>query len=142
MICLSDGQQNALETGTSEMIIRRKVGAAEEWATIGSKKRGERPATLSADCRNRGLVSAIDIRTLVAINLHGDELVIDDRGDLRIVVRLAIHYMAPVAPHGANVEQNGLVLLLRLAKGLVSPLMPLDRLMHGRAQISRRGARE
>src|SRR5215471_11708147 len=124
------------------MIIGREIGSAEEWATIRSKKRGEWPATLSADRRNSGLIAAIDIGTLVAIHLHCDELVVDDRGDLRIVVRLAIHYMAPVAPHGANVEQNGLVLLLRLAKGLVTPLMPLDGLMHGRAQISRRGARE
>src|SRR5690242_17619865 len=142
LVRLSNRQQNALETGTSEMIIGREIGAAKKWTSIRSKKSGERPATLSADGRHCGLVSTIHVRTFIAIDLHCNELVVDNGGDLGIVVRLAIHDVAPVAPYGADVEQHRLVLLLRLAKRLVVPLVPLDGLMHGGAQISRRGTRK
>src|SRR5205085_7860300 len=43
----------------------------------------------------------------------------------------------PVAPHRANVEQDGLVLGLRQRKRRLAPLMPADRLMRRRAQIGR-----
>jgi len=80
---------------------------------MGSEKSGERPSTLAADGADRGLVAAVDIGTLVAVHLHGDEMLIHNGRDFRIVVGLAVHHMAPVAPHGANVEQHGLILAPR-----------------------------
>ena len=43
--------------------------------------------------------------------------------------------MAPVAPHCADIEQDRFVVPLCVRKCFLAPLMPLDRLMHGRAKI-------
>ena len=59
------------------------------------------------------------------------------RGDLRVLVGLAVHDVAPVAPDRANVEQDGLVFSLGARKGRLAPRMPLDRLMARRAQVGR-----
>ena len=67
---------------------------------------------------------------------------IDDLRDFRILVGLTVHYMAPVAPHRANVQQDGLVLPLGLFKRLRTPFMPVDGLVHGGAQVRRRSAGE
>src|SRR5689334_10688905 len=96
LVRLSNRQKNALETGTPEMIVGREIGATEERTTIRSQKRCERPTTLSADGRDGGLIAAIDVGTFITIDLHRNELVVDDSGDLGIVVRLAIHHVAPV----------------------------------------------
>ena len=48
---------------------------------------------------------------------------------------MRIHHLAPVAPHCADIEQDGLVFPGGAGKGFCSPLMPLDRLMHGGSQI-------
>src|SRR4029077_20622748 len=99
------------------------------------KKRRERPAALSADGLHRGLIAAVHVGALVAINLDGDEMLVDNGGNFRALVGLAVHYMAPVAPHRADIEQDRLVLPLRGLKGLSAPLMPVDGLVHGRAQV-------
>src|SRR5438094_7824432 len=43
--------------------------------------------------------------------------------------------MAPMAPHGADVEQDGFVLPPGRGKRFFAPLVPVNRLVHGRAQI-------
>src|SRR5258708_5351630 len=50
--------------------------------------------------------------------------------------------MKPVAQSRPNVEQDRLVLALRGGKRLLAPLMPLNRLVHGRPQIGGRSAGE
>ena len=81
------------------------------------------------------LVPDVDIGALVPVHLHGDEVVIDDPGDLGILVRLAVDDVAPVAPHGADVEQDRLVLRLRPSERLVAPGIPLHRLVGGGPEI-------
>jgi hypothetical protein len=47
--------------------------------------------------------------------------------------------MTPVTPDRPDVQKDGFVLLASLREGLVSPLLPVDRLARGTAQISARG---
>src|ERR1700681_425101 len=47
--------------------------------------------------------------------------------------------MAPVAPDGADVEQNGLILGLGPSESLRAPFVPIYRLVAGRAQVGTRG---
>ena len=54
---------------------------------VGSKKRGQWPSTLPTDRTDGNLITAVDIRTLVAIHLHVNELLIHNRRYLRIVIR-------------------------------------------------------
>ena len=86
------------------------------------------------------MIAAVDVRPLIAIDLDGDKAFVHDVRDISIVVGLAIHNVAPVAPDRSDIEQDGLVLALSDRKRLFSPFMPLDGLMHGRAQVRRRSA--
>src|SRR5262249_8814379 len=129
-IRLCDRYQHSLETRTPVLILRREVGSAIKWLAVGCEKSCERPAALSGERTDGKLVAGVDVRTLVAVDFYCDEMFVDDLRHLRIVVRLAIHYMTPVAPHGADIEQDGFVLTLCNGKGLLTPLVPLDGLMH------------
>src|ERR1700722_16016471 len=50
--------------------------------------------------------------------------------------------MAPVAPDGADVEQDGLVFGFRSGEGFVSPLVPIHCLVHCRTKIGTCGPGE
>src|SRR2546423_4784884 len=76
MKCLRDGQQYALESWAAPVVLRRKVSATVKRLAIGREKCGERPAALPADRRYRRLVAAIYVRSLVAVHLHRDEILI------------------------------------------------------------------
>src|SRR5579863_4098341 len=139
---IGNAQQHPSKAGASVAIARGKISAAIKRLAIGREKRRERPSALPADRLHRRLVANVDVRTLVAVHLHRDEVLIHDRGNFRIVIRLAVHHMAPVAPHRANIEQHGLVLALRRSESFRAPLSPLNGLMHSRAQVSGRSAGE
>src|ERR1700722_9436739 len=119
----------------SVTIVARNIRAAEVRSSIGCEKRRQRPPTLPADCRHRRLVARIHIGTLIAIHLYSNKKVVDERSNLRIFIRFAVHHMAPVAPHGPNVEQDWLVLSPRPRKRRLAPRVPPHRLMPRRAQI-------
>src|SRR5271167_1309555 len=130
-----DAQQDAAEAGTPVTIVGWEIRAAVERLAIGSEKGGERPSALPADGLHRNLITAVNVGTLVAIDLHRDEVLVDDGSDFRIVVGFAVHHMAPVAPHGADVEQHGLVVALCGGESVLTPLAPLNGLMHGGTQV-------
>ena len=142
LVGVGDGQQDFLKAGPSPLIDRRKVRSTIERAAIRREKYGQRPAAGAGDGGYGKLVAAVDVGALIAIDLHGDVLAIDDLGDFGALVGLAVHHVTPVAPHRADVEQNGLVLALRSGKGFLAPLVPLNGLMHGGAKIGGRGVRE
>ena len=135
--CLRHGEQDALEAGATVTIFRREVGAAEVGLAIGSEKRGERPAALSADGGDGGLVARIDVGPLVAIHFYGDEVFIDDAGGRRVFVRLAIHDVAPVAPDGSDVEQDWLIFAYGAVERRLPPLHPVHWLMPCGAKVRR-----
>ena len=135
MVCIRDSQQHPFEAGTSILLARGEISAAIEWLAIRRKKGCERPSTLSTDCADGGLIAAIDVGTFIAIHLHCNKTLIDDLREFSVVIGFAIHHMAPMAPHCANVQQDRFVLPLRRSKSFFSPLVPLHRLMHRRAQV-------
>src|SRR5208283_5317971 len=96
-ISLSDRNEHALETGPPVSVRRRKVSPSIKRFAVGSEKRRQRPSALPTERGHRRLVPAVNIRTLVPIHLHRDVVLVDDRRHLRVVIRLAIHHMAPMA---------------------------------------------
>ena len=75
------------------------------------------------------MIPCIDVRALVAIHFHGDKILIDNFGDLGILITLAIDDVAPVAPHRADIQKNGLVFGFRTGEGRIAPLVPVDGLV-------------
>src|SRR5882762_947631 len=138
VVGVCDGCQHALETGSPPLILRRKIGAAVERLSLRCEEGSQRPPTLSADGADGCLVTAVDVRPLVAVHLHRNEIFVHDLRDFRVVIRLAIHHVAPVAPHRADIEQHRLVLALCRGKGCLTPLLPANGLVHCRSQISGR----
>ena len=132
---VGNGHEHALEAGTSPLVVGRKISSAVKRFALRREKGGERPATLTGHGLHRRLVAAVNVGTLVAVHLDGDEVLIHDARHFGIVIRLAVHDVAPVTPHRADVEQHGLVLALGGGKGFLAPLMPADGLVHGGTQI-------
>src|SRR5262249_12515450 len=130
------------ETRTSPVVVGRKISPAVERLAFWRKERGEWPSPLPGNRTDRQLIAAVDVGTLIAVHLHRDKVLIDDASHFRIIVGLAIHDMTPMAPDGPDIQQHGLVLALGGSESLLTPLMPLNGLVHGGAKVSRRGLRQ
>src|SRR5580658_8108070 len=142
LVSVGDAGQHPLEARTPVPIVRRKIRPTVKRLPVRSKKSRQRPPTLPAYRTDRSLVPAVNVRTLVAVHLHRNKMLIHNGRNFRVIVGLAVHHMAPVAPHRANVEQHGFVRALRRGKRLLAPLMPLNGLVHGGPQVGGRSAGE
>src|SRR5271157_1040562 len=141
-VVVRDGFQQALHARAAGAVVRREVSASIERLAVRGEKGRERPAALAGQGAHRHLVASVDVGTLVAIDLYGDERVVDNACHLGVFVALAVHHVAPVAPHGANVEQDGLILRLRQCEGGAVPFAPKHGLMRGGAQVGAGGLRQ
>ena len=137
--CLGNREQDALESGPAAGVVGREIGATEERFSIRGEKGGERPAALSGKRADGGLIARVDVGAFVAIDLYWDVELVDHRGDFGIFIALAVDDVAPVAPHGTDIEEHGLFFGTSLFKSLFPPFVPIDRLMRGGAQIGARG---
>src|SRR5258706_6182189 len=109
-----DLHQHAPEARSAvRIVVRWEVRPAEEHFTLGREERRERPATLSAQRLDGALIARVDVRPFVAVHLDAHEIAIQDLGDARILVGLAVHHVAPMAPDGADIEENRLLLRAR-----------------------------
>ncbi len=108
-VSIGDAFQHAPEAGAAHAILRRKVSAAIERPAVGEQKPGERPTTLAGDSAHGRLVTRVHVWSLVSVHLNGDEQSVDQRCKFGIVVALAVDDVAPMAPYGANIEQDRLV---------------------------------
>src|SRR2546422_6290716 len=120
------------------VVVRREIRSAEEDFAVRRQKRRQRPAALATQRLNGSLVASIDVRPLIPIDLDADEVAIENLGDARVLVRLAVHDVAPVAPHRADVEQDRLVLGLRSGEGRLSPREPVHGLVRGGFEVGGR----
>ncbi len=120
------------------VVVRREVGAAEKHFALGRQECRERPAALPAERLHGALVARVHVGPLVAVHLHAHEIAIQDLGDRGIFVRLAVHDVAPVAPHRADVEQDRFLGCARPAERGVAPRQPVHRLVRGGLEIRRR----
>ena len=133
-----DFHQHAAESGPAVgVVVGREVGASEEDLTLGRQERGEWPAALPAERLHGALIARVHVGPLVAVDLDADEIAIQELGDRGVLVRLAVHDVAPMAPHGADVEQDRLLFLLRAGERRVAPRRPMDRLVRCRLEIRR-----
>jgi hypothetical protein len=123
------------ERGASGEGLRRVVGPAEEDLALRSEECREGPAADAGEGLDRPLVPGVDVGALVAVDLDADEAVAEEVGDGRVLVRLAIHHVAPMAPDRPDVEQDRTVEPGRLGERLRAPRPPLHRLVRGGSEV-------
>ena len=118
------------------MVVRREIRSAVERLPVRRKKCSQRPPALSTDRTHRNLVAAVNVRPLVAIYFDGNKIFVHNARHFRIIVRLPIHHVTPMAPHRPNIEQDGLVLPRCRGESLLRPLIPANGLVHCGPQVS------
>ncbi len=81
------------------------------------------------------LVARVYVGPLITVDFDADEVAVQDLRHARVFVRLAVHHVAPMTPHRADVEQDRLVFGARPRKDRIAPGEPMDGLMGGGLEI-------
>ena len=123
---IGDGLQDFAERRGSPPVLGGEVCPAEERLEVGREEDGERPAARPGHRLNRAHVDGVDVGALLAVHLHGDEVLGEERGDRRVLERLALHDVAPVAGRVPDREEDRLVLGGGARDRLVPPGVPID----------------
>ena len=134
--------QHGAKAGSAVLPVGREVGPAVEDFAGRGEEGGERPAALPGDRLDGVLVAGVDVGALVPIHLDADEVLVEELGQVGILVRLPVHHVTPVAPDRADVEEHRLVGAAGGGEGLLSPGIPMDRLVGGGAEIGGAGRAE
>src|SRR5690606_1183890 len=108
-----DLAQHRAERRAAEPVLRWEVRAAVEHVAVRREERGQRPPALPRQRLDGALVARVDVRPFVPVHLHGNEQLVDETRRLLVLVALAVHHVAPVAPHRADVQQDGPLLAPR-----------------------------
>ena len=102
-----------------------EVRAAVKGRALGREEDGHRPAAVARHGLHRLHVDVVDVRALLPIDLHADEVLVHEPGDVLVFERLALHHVTPVTRRVPDREENRLVLALRLGECLVTPRKPV-----------------
>ncbi len=113
----------------------RQVGGGKEGPPVGSEQQGERPAATSGHQLADRQVGGVDVRALFPVDLDGDEMSVDQVGDLLVFEGFAGHDVAPVAGGVADGEQHRAIAPAGLPEGLIRPWVPVDRIGGVLAQV-------
>ena len=135
-------KQNRGEPCTAMPVLGRKVGTAEEGLQLRGEPDAHRPPAASREALHIGHVKPVDIGTLLAINLHVDEVRVHHSGDLRILEGLMRHHMAPVAGRITDREEDRLPLATRPGERLLTPRIPLHGIPRMLEEVGGSGGRE
>jgi len=115
---------------TQPLPIRgREVGAAEVRLSRGREEHGHRPSAVPADGGDSLHVHRVDVRTLLAVHLDVDEELVHQRRDLLVLEALVRHHVAPVAGAVADAQQDGPILAAGAGEGLLTPRVPVHRVV-------------
>ena len=87
VIRVGSGAQHGAEAAHPLTVHRREVRAREKGQAVGSEEHREWPAALHAHGLRRAHVDGVDVGPFLAIDLHADEQLVHERGDLRILER-------------------------------------------------------
>ena len=139
---LLDLLQDLQEAGPAVAVVRREIGAAVERLQVRREEHVQRPAALAGRGLDEGHVDLVHVRPFLAVHLDADKMRVEERGDCRVLERLALHDVAPVAGRVADAQEDRLVLLARLGKGLLAPGKPVHRVVLVLEQVGRFLARQ
>ena len=133
-----DGFHQTHEPGHSLPVVLREVRAAEERAPVGREEHRHRPAAATGHRLDGLHVDRVDVRPFLAVDLHVDEQPVHDRGDVGVLEGLVGHDVAPVARRVADREEDRDVPVARGGERLVTPRVPVDRIVGVLAEVGAR----
>jgi hypothetical protein len=139
---VGEGAQHAGKAGPVGTILRRKIRAAEKRFQVGREPHAHRPAAAPGHGLHVGHVNAVHVGPFLAVDFDGDEMRVQQRGDLRVLERLVRHHVTPVAGRVTDGEEDGFLLRARPGEGLLAPREPIDRIVRVLAEVGRLFLRE
>ena len=122
--------------------LGREVGAGVERDPLGGQERVERPAAVSRHGLAGLHADRVDVGPLLAIDLDAHEALVHQRGDVGVLEGLVGHHVAPVAGRVADRDEQGPVFEPRPRQGLVTPRIPIDRVVLVLQEVRRGLARQ
>ena len=117
------------EARPSPSSFGRKVGAAVERLETRRQPDAHRPPARSGRRLDERHVDAVHVRALFAVDLDRHEVARQHLGDRGVLEALVLHHMAPVARRVADREEDRLVLLACAVEGILTPGVPVDRVV-------------
>ena len=127
--CLADLGEHVGKTGSAKLGHRRIVRAAIERLKFRGQPDVERPTAAAGGRLHEGHVNLIDVRPLLAVEFDADKMLVHHLRRRLVLERLALHHMAPVAGRVADAQQDRLFLRLGLVERLLSPRIPVNRVV-------------
>ena len=100
---------------------RREVRTREERSTVGCEEDRHRPSATAGHGLGRGHVVRVHIGTLFAVDLDGDEVLVQHGGGVEILETLVRHHVAPVTGRVPDGEKDRPILPLSSRERVVTP---------------------
>ena len=134
-IGLGDRFENAQKPGPVVSVFGGEVCTSKNRLAVRQKKDRKRPAAATRHYLDRAHIDLVEVRTLLAIDLHVHVQLVHDRGGRLVLERLVGHHVTPVAGRVADAEQDQLVFCRRALKRLRTPGIPVHRIVGVLQQI-------
>jgi hypothetical protein len=132
---LGDRVQHFGPRGHAMAGIGREVGASVERELLGCEEHVQRPAAATGHPLDGLHVEGVDVRALLAIDLHAHEAFVHQAGRAGILEGLVRHHVTPMAGGIADRYEHRLVLLTRPRERGRSPRHPVDRVLGVLTQV-------
>ncbi len=116
-------------------IVRRQVHHAQQRIAFRSQEHVQRPTGITARALDELDHACVQRRLQLPIHLDRNEIPVQERGDGRVTVGLALHDMTPVAGEIANGNEQRFVFAPSARKGIGVPFLPMDRIVAVHGQI-------
>ena len=115
--------------------VLRKIGGRKERLLVGCHEDTGRPTAAAGERLTDRHVDGVNIRSLLLVHLDGNKIPVQKFRDLLVLKALMGHDMTPVAGAVSDAEKDRLILLSGPAERLLSPGIPLHRILRMLEQI-------
>src|SRR5688572_9748153 len=107
----------------------REISTAIKWFSLRGKKNIQWPSAAAGHGLYRIHINMIEVRPLFPVYFNIDEMLIHDRSRGLVFKTFPLHNMAPMASRIANTYQDGFIIFFRFVQCLISPGIPVNRIM-------------
>ncbi|MPM56229.1 hypothetical protein SDC9_103031 [bioreactor metagenome] len=106
--------------------ILLKIRAREKRHAVRVHEYARWPTAVAGERLAGAHIDAVDVGALLAVDLDGDIIAVEQLGHVVVLKALVRHHVAPVARGVADGEEYGFILAPRLFKRRVTPRVPVD----------------